>query len=151
MRAIPRSVVACLAGLLQAAASAQGVAGAPANAASASLPHPLITCMVVRDRPVHETWFASPDGGAKQSTGVAAVARQVQCAGEGDVHPVMVGTGDVELVIGDGDYKDIVAYEEQHTRMFLYLNGVAMPRDAQLVAVEHLKGYTHLRYRIQQG
>ena len=53
----------------------------------------------------------------------------------------------------DADYAQAIAWQNgtQGGNLLLYIDGVALPNDAQLTGVEHRDGDTHLRYRINQG
>ena len=127
-----------------------GAAGSAAAAASAaaSLPTLRIERVLVRDRP----WFARltsatdpPDVQKKKEAACRDNADYTSC------NPILVGTGELELVVPREDYDRMAAAEKKAGGLVLYVNGVPLPADAKRVGIEHREDGTHLRFRIEQG
>jgi len=64
----------------------------------------------------------------------------------------LTGAGDVEVVVTQVSYKLALDYEgKSGTAMVLYINGVALGSDAELIAIENRNQDVHLRYRVKPG
>lgn len=62
----------------------------------------------------------------------------------------LTGAGDVEVVVTQASYKLALGYEvNTGMPMVLYLNGVALGSDAELIAIENRNRDVHLRYRVK--
>ena len=161
IRNLLASLAWCVLPLMQLAALAETTAPPPATAASApAAPPPIsITCVLVRDRPLWErlTGILSSDSPAKLVSGADQVTNAVQPPApcneqQKGTSTRLVGIGDIELAIARSDYDAIARHEQVSSNtMLLYVNGVALPKDGRLAAVEHFGTETHLRYRINQG
>lgn len=65
---------------------------------------------------------------------------------------VLIGTGDVLIALSEDRYKELEKYQEaKGIRASLYINGINLRGDAQLVSIERLPPLTVLRYNITPG
>jgi hypothetical protein len=122
----------------------EGLSAKQAEAPAPKPPQVTIRCVLVRDRSLLKRLFGG--FGADDDDSMDCRKRQAAKPQE------LIGLGDLELLIEKADYDLIIGHEQRTGQtMVLYVNGVALPHDAQLAAVEQIEGETHLRYRINQG
>lgn len=130
-------------------ASAAGSGSAAAASAAASMPTLRIERVLVRDKP----WFERFTSSAADA-GVEKKKKEAVCSDKADYtpcNPILVGTGELELVVPRDDYDRMAAAEKKMRGLVLYVNGVPLPTDAKRIGIEHHDDGTHLRFRIEQG
>lgn len=143
---------------------AAATAGATANTTKEKTDAPavVVRCVFVRDHELLHDWIARFGGKAPAAgrtlDAIPASAKKAEptCPEKSDkviTEGTLRGAGDVELVVTTESYRKAAAHESERDsrRMLLYLNGVPMQQDAELVAVERQGTDTHLRYNIKPG
>ncbi|MDR0279424.1 MAG: hypothetical protein LBJ37_16220 [Paucimonas sp.] len=101
-------------------------------------------CIVVRDSGLLE--------GKPANSNAAASTRDPACARMGvDTRP-LVGSGDLIIAVDQAAFDNLRNPRGALDGAFvLYLNGVPLPNDAQLLAAETVDSYVQFRFRIRQG
>lgn len=149
---VPLSVVFCLLfGFGFPGASAQEALQAP-PITSKTFDLALETqCVLIRDSGVG-TWIPEnkPSLSGQGATGITVTAPA--CDSTKVVGERLSGTGDLLVTLKKSGF--IQAQQnlsDQKGQFVLFLNGVALPNDAVLLAAEHDGDFTILRYRVRQG
>lgn len=113
----------------------QDAQDAAAAAPAAALAPIQVDCVRVLDR---------SDAAAARPAAADSCARRLK--------GTLVGTGDVEVGMTPASYRFVTAYEAKNdTRAVLYVNGVPLGDDAQLVSVRQFPDTVFLRYNIMPG
>lgn len=122
------------------------------GAARSQDPDPLTTkCLVVSDLGITKRLFGtkSPESVLSKTGGKTT---EPECKELGGSTGPLTGTGD--LIMGV-DWGEFAKAQETHTsqagEFVLSLNGVPLPHDAELIAVEHIGTLAVLRFRVRQG
>lgn len=125
--------------------------------APAKPPEVQVKCLLVGDKGLFARLFGglSATPARKASDGMTVEPPPQTCKKPAlpAASQTLVGTGDLEIVIDTGVFRSVLDWEQDatHGYLVLYVNGVALPTDAQLVKVENMDDGTHMRYQINQG
>jgi hypothetical protein len=124
---------------------------AAAAVAPASAPAAVqVKCVRVKDLDLFQRftgWIQNSSRGTMQTGGKPGTACNPN---DDEGKATLVGAGDLEIVVDRASFETLLR-QQQPGQIQLFLNGVALEKDAALWAPENEGDNTYLRYRISQG